>query len=272
MIFASDLDQTLIYSKKSMGAVQEDELVPVELHQGNYISYMTQTSIERLHKLAGDVLFVPVTTRTEEQYKRIFYIQQRFRPSYAVTSNGGKVFVNGVPDQEWAAHVYKVLKESAPFAEIRREFEQISSPEWVKKMDFSDELFFTIILHPERVMLSVIEEFRHRLARIGWYVSLQGRKLYLMPAGVNKGDAVLYIRDLVGACYIAAAGDSLLDESLLNISDFALSPSHGELYARKREQAGLRYTRVTGIKAAEELIENIAAYFLNIQQQGLALP
>ncbi|MFB5268463.1 HAD family hydrolase [Paenibacillus enshidis] len=267
MIFSSDLDRTLIYSRKSMGAVPEHELVPVELYQGEYISYMTQTSIELLQNLADQALFIPVTTRTEEQYKRIFYIQEFLKPKYAVTSNGGKVLVNGVMDREWSAQIQRALMESASFEEVRRAFEQISSPEWVKKVNFSDELFFTVILDPERVPVPIIEEFRHRLEGMGWHVSLQGRKLYLVPAGVNKGDAVLYIRELVGARYIASAGDSLLDESLLSISDLALSPRHGELYARKPENEGVRYTRLSGIKAAEELIEEITDYFLNIQQQ-----
>jgi hydroxymethylpyrimidine pyrophosphatase-like HAD family hydrolase len=250
-----------------MGEVPEHELVPVELYQGDYLSYMTHTSIELLQTLAGHALFIPVTTRTEEQYRRIFYIQEILKPKYAVTSNGGKILIDGVLDQEWSAHIQRALKGSASFADVRGAFEQISSPEWVKKMNFSDELFFTVILDPERVPLPVIDEFRHRLEGMGWHVSLQGRKLYLVPAGVNKGDAVLYIRDLIGARYIASAGDSLLDESLLNISDFALSPRHGELYARKPENEGVLYTRLSGIKAAEELIEEITAYFLNIQQQ-----
>ncbi|MDP4098057.1 hydrolase [Paenibacillus sp. P96] len=267
MIFASDLDRTLIYSRKSMGTVPENELVPVELYQGDYISYMTQTSIELLQKLAGHAMFIPVTTRTEEQYKRIFFIEEHLQPKYAVTSNGGKILIDGILDQAWSAHIQHSLKESAAPEEVSSAFAQISSPEWVRKIEFSDELFFSVMLYPERAPIPVIEEFRHRLAAMGWHVSFQGRKLYLVPAGINKGDAVLYIRDVVGARYIASAGDSLLDESLLNISDLALSPRHGELYARKPDKAGVRYTRLSGIKAAEELIAEITTYFLSIQQQ-----
>ncbi|EMF46042.1 hypothetical protein B481_2619 [Planococcus halocryophilus Or1] len=43
VLFASDLDQTLIYSRNSMGMdVTEEELVEVERYEGKPLSFMTK--------------------------------------------------------------------------------------------------------------------------------------------------------------------------------------------------------------------------------------
>jgi hypothetical protein len=68
LIFHADLDNTLIYSyKHDIGS----DTVGVERYQGRVISYMTGSSYEMLDQIRKRVLFVPVTTRTVEQYERI---------------------------------------------------------------------------------------------------------------------------------------------------------------------------------------------------------
>ena len=55
----------------------------------------------RLRALAADGLVVPATTRTIAQYHRIELPGSPFR--YAVTSNGGNILVDSVPDPDWSA-------------------------------------------------------------------------------------------------------------------------------------------------------------------------
>lgn len=71
IVFHTDLDNTLIYSyKRDIGRDKRC----VEIYQGREISFVTQETNRLLHKLSEwkeQVLIVPTTTRTTEQYARI---------------------------------------------------------------------------------------------------------------------------------------------------------------------------------------------------------
>ncbi|MDE6056296.1 MAG: HAD family hydrolase, partial [Lachnospiraceae bacterium] len=71
IIFHTDLDNTLIYSyKHNIGEKKRC----VEIYQGREISFVTQETYRLLQMLSerkGQVLIVPTTTRTIEQYQRI---------------------------------------------------------------------------------------------------------------------------------------------------------------------------------------------------------
>ena len=99
MIFASDLDRTLIYSNRLL--TKNHLPVPirnVEVYNGREISYMTEKAIALLRELADEMMFIPVTTRTVEQYHRIALFREEIRPTYAITCNGGVVLNNGNVD------------------------------------------------------------------------------------------------------------------------------------------------------------------------------
>lgn len=262
MIFASDLDRTLIYSKKAMGeAFGSTEVIPVELYQGEHISFMSPETARLLVELSKTALFVPVTTRTIEQYERIFYIRETFKPKYAVTSNGGNVLIDGVPDPGWQRHVAEALTRSENAEKVIEAFDRIASPDWVKSYRHSDNLFYSIILERENMPLDIVEDFRKELADMRWNLSVQGRKMYLVPDGVSKGDGLLHVKALAGASRIAASGDSLLDESLLKAADYAIVPRHGEIYAAYMEAGVYTFTDRDGMGAAEDLIAKIADWF-----------
>ncbi|NGZ74864.1 HAD family hydrolase [Saccharibacillus alkalitolerans] len=262
MIFASDLDRTLIYSKKAIGeGFGAAEVIPVELYQGEHISFMSPETARLLVELSKTALFVPVTTRTIEQYERIFYIRETFKPRYAVTSNGGNVLIDGEPDPDWRRHVAKSLAESEEAEKVIEAFGRISSPEWVKSYKHSDSLFYSIILDRENMPLEQVEDFRRELAGMRWNLSVQGRKMYLVPDGVSKGAGLLYVKERTGSSRIAASGDSLLDESLLRAADYAIVPRHGEIYASYMEAGLYTFTERDGMGAAEDLISKIAEWF-----------
>ncbi|MDR2137476.1 MAG: hypothetical protein LBO68_04225, partial [Synergistaceae bacterium] len=67
MIFASDLDNTLIHSYKR--ALPSD--ICVERKDGRALSFMTPRGRRMLQKARERCCFVPVTTRSLEQYRRL---------------------------------------------------------------------------------------------------------------------------------------------------------------------------------------------------------
>ncbi|WP_339205091.1 HAD family hydrolase [Paenibacillus sp. FSL K6-3182] len=258
MIFASDLDQTLIYSVRSKGEIELEEMVPVERYEERYISYMTKPAIQKLHELVSIMRFVPVTTRIPEQYNRIFAIREQFSPEYVIVSNGGTVLRNGEIDQEWHSFVREAVREHcAEHTEIASLFAEIASTHWVKSTDLCDELFYSIKVERDQLPHETLEELKPKLASLGWSYSLQGRKIYLVPERVSKGAAIQYVKEKLASNFVYAAGDSLLDESLLLAADYAISPVHGELGRSYSAHPHIQFTQARGALASEELLDSI---------------
>jgi hydroxymethylpyrimidine pyrophosphatase-like HAD family hydrolase len=105
--------------------------------------------------------------------------------------------------------------------------------------------------------VEAVDEMRKQLAPLGWSCSLQGRKIYLVPEKVSKGAAIEYVKEKLGSNYVFAAGDSLLDESLLLAADYAIAPCHGELGRTYATHPHFHFTNSRGALASEELLDRI---------------
>jgi len=94
VVVCSDLDRTLIYSAAALGLRGRDEDMPrllcVEFYRGAPLSYVTETAARTLQALADTAVFVPVTTRTPEQYARVRLLDKP--PAYAICANGAVVY------------------------------------------------------------------------------------------------------------------------------------------------------------------------------------
>ncbi|MCM3597406.1 haloacid dehalogenase [Metabacillus idriensis] len=262
MIFASDLDQTLIYSRRSFREpVSESDIRLIEMLDGQEISFMTKKAISMLKEIAEQMTFVPVTTRTPSQYGRITVFQEEIIPGYAVTSNGGHVFKNGKLDEEWKQHLENLMKnECTSLEEVSRKFQEIAADDWVLKQKNAENLFLYNIIDRALIPEVRLQEFILWLDRHGWKHSLQGRKLYFVPKPINKWDAVAYVKEAIGAKTVITAGDSLLDLCMLEGADHAFSPLHGELgESNTRLVETIKRTNKNGIFASEEILENVLA-------------
>ena len=68
IILNTDLDNTIIYSyKHDIG----NDKINVEIYKEKQISFITRKTYSLLKKLNKDILIVPTSTRTIEQYNRI---------------------------------------------------------------------------------------------------------------------------------------------------------------------------------------------------------
>ncbi|KZE72253.1 hydrolase [Paenibacillus jamilae] len=262
MIYASDLDQTLIYSKRSLGVPLESPgLLPAEQIDGVTSAFISAQALQLLKTLPADVMFMPVTTRTMEQYKRITVFQTELIPAYAVTSNGGNIIVGGEVDREWNRRIHEqVRRDGAHAEEARQVFGQVLHEDWVVSERFCDELFYAFVIDRDRMPLEQVLDKARVMQEMGWEVSIQGRKVYLVPAAVNKQAAVEHIRKLTNGGAVVASGDSLLDRCLLDYADYAIAPRHGELYReqlRDQLEINYRFTEVSGVYAADEIMEYV---------------
>lgn len=255
MMFASDLDGTLIYSNRRLD--EEPLPVPVrsvEVYNGREISFMTEKAIALLRELADEMMFVPVTTRTAEQYNRISLFREEIRPTYAITCNGGVVLKDGNVDIYWQDYVRaKIDGSTASVEDVKRKIEETAGSSWLEPIHVVDRFFVYMIikppLSPER-----FKEYSRWAAEYGWVFSVQGRKVYFIPSFINKWDAVNYVAEIEGKKTIYTAGDSNLDVCLIEQAKFGLIPRHGEA-AVNFGHLGL--TQKTGILASEEIIETI---------------
>lgn len=229
---------------------------------------MTNQAIEQLTQLFTQILFVPVTTRTIEQYRRIT-IFQKLVPKYAVTSNGGNILIDGLPDQDWNRHIRQLLQhECMPIKDIIARFNQLKQESWFMSGRIADELFYYAVVNRELMPVEDITFYGQWAKKQGWHLSIQGRKIYLVPAIVNKGNALKYIQDREQSAKLVAAGDSLLDLDMLLLADYPLVPPHGEIYRSICEgllsRSKLNFTKETGIRSSEEILERVADYFRSL--------
>ena len=264
MLFASDLDQTLIYSHKTSISKEIDEQIrPVERFEDRFISYMTHTALCQLNEISKRVLFVPVTTRTKLQYHRINFQDYDITHRYAVTSNGGTIFSDGVEDRDWSQLVLDGADRCLAAQDLIHKFKEISHPSWVKEDSgkLADQLFYYCLIERDKIPLTELAAFKLWASDHHWELSVQGRKLYLVPRNVNKKAAIQYIQQKEGMNRVVAAGDSLLDLDMLKAADVALAPAHGELYSLYLQGAldleKIKFTRKSGIEAAEEILESV---------------
>lgn len=74
MIYASDLDRTLIFSHRFLDEHKYNKkIVLVEDKDGKEISYMSELAYNKLQEINNnkDITFIPTTTRSLEEYNRI---------------------------------------------------------------------------------------------------------------------------------------------------------------------------------------------------------
>ncbi|MFC6154732.1 HAD family hydrolase [Nocardioides yefusunii] len=270
VVVASDLDRTLIFSRRSGGhtgvAVKD-----VETYRDAPISFVTPRAHDDLAALAASGRFVPVTTRTVEQYRRIRLPGPT--PPLALCANGGRLLVDGVEDEAWSRRASSSASSSGePFGAVWEWFaaaclDAAGEPHaFVSSFRAVEDLFVYAVAH-EAWPQSWIDEVGARVLQAGWSFSVQGRKVYAVPSGLSKGAGVTALRELrpdvfgdgSGTATLVTAGDSWLDRTLLEVGDVAWTPRGSELHRAGFSLATLRVTAEEGFAAGEELASAFAS-------------
>lgn len=206
------------------------------------------------------MLFVPVTTRTKDQYQRLSLFNAMIQPQYAITTNGGNIFFRGKLEQGWNQSVRaRVKHECLALEDVLGKFAEIKHAAGFLSEKIEDELFYSCVFEREHLPQDEIQDFSHWIETKGWVLSVQGRKIYLVPKAVNKRAALSYIRQRQGdATILIAAGDSLLDLGMLQRADYAIAPAHGEIYravaSKTLPRQEIHFTRKSGLLCSEEIL------------------
>ncbi|MFF1460931.1 HAD family hydrolase [Streptomyces sp. NPDC058330] len=259
-LVASDLDRTLIYSAAALQLTMDDEQAPrllcVEVYGRAPLSYMTEEAAALLGTLASTTVFVPTTTRTREQYRRIHLPGPP--PRYAICANGGHLLVDGVSDEDWQRQVAdRLAANCASLAEVRAHLLATADPAWLLKERVAENVFAYLVVDRAALPTGWVKELAAWAGPRGWTVSLQGRKIYAVPEPLTKSAAMREVARRCGATTTLAAGDSLLDSDLLLAADRAWRPAHGELADSGWDAPNTEALEERGVAAGEEILRRL---------------
>lgn len=214
-ILFTDLDNTLIYSKK----INIEEKIPVEIYNEEENSFMSKRSFNLLKELFDKIWLIPVTTRTIAQYSRI---NMGIKPEYALCANGGILLRDGVIDKKWYNETLGIVEDS--YVEREKAFKYLEGD---KRRNFEcrniENLFvFTKCEKAYEVSRNLKEVLNTDLVDILY----NGFKLYILPKKLNKGDMVKRLLKSISKDEfdssrdrIFAAGDTEFDLSIIKFAD-----------------------------------------------------
>lgn len=217
-IFATDLDNTLIFSYKHCG---NDDFC-VEYIDGKPQSFITQKAkwlLSEVMATSKDLMLIPITSRSLEQYMRIKFPSQAV-PEYAVTTNGALLLRKGVVDQSWRDESMELVNPWRK--EICRMYGCLSSHHEIKSFRIVDDayLYAVCVSHESASAVGVFYQNRTELT-----VAASGRKVYFFPPLLNKGEAVRRLIKKLNVNNSISAGDSIIDEPMLLTTNTAIIPN-----------------------------------------------
>lgn len=245
MVFFTDLDKTIVYSRES-------NHVCVEYKGDEEITYMTLNAKNLLNKLLckENITIIPCTLRSFEQTSRIEFISNTLTP-FLICDNGFSIYNKGNLDESWDSYMQSQLKaypNNETFDTINQFVKDNNIP--IRQIKSNRNAFFTIIFQcksdAELYANKVIEQVDPTLYKF----ELQGRKLYIIPLFLDKVLALNYLKREFSHDVILTAGDSKVDENFIKEGDIMILPNHSELNIM-----GARRTNSIGINAGEEILE-----------------
>ena len=211
VIFAADLDNTLLYSYKH----RRPGDICIEYIKGKEQGYMPASVYEMLGGIAKRATIIPVTTRSVDQYKRINWPAQA-EPKMAAVANGSILLGDPELNQRWEENVEASLSE----LERMRDILAVST-EYIRCRIVDKKYLFVYCAQGiDPLLKSAAIQALTTLK-----VTASGRKIYLFPPGVDKGTATLKIRQFLEPALLISAGDSDIDLPMLNQADIALVPN-----------------------------------------------
>ena len=215
ILFASDLDNTLIYSRRH---VLPEEKICVEYYEGHPQSFMTTEAANILRFMVTEAVFVPLTTRSLAQYGRIEW-PSGLAPSLALVANGAVLLRRGKVDHKWQAVSRRLVR---PYmSELTAWQNKLTARFPAQTCRMVDDSYLFLAAPDESAAQNIAggihDSYPLRLAR-------SGRKIYLFPPAMDKGTALKRLQKIIRPSLTVAAGDSVIDLPMLRIADVAIMP------------------------------------------------
>lgn len=213
LLFTCDIDNTLLYSYRK----KQDGYICIEINKGKEQGFMSQYTFNNFIEMTKRVKFVPVTTRSVEQYRRIVFPYD-YIPEYALVSNGAVLLRNGNICSDWNL----ITKNDLLKQQLSEIYNRYHSDSRFINCRIVDDSYVFVYCSPNTDAQGVTAE----LSEI-WdmNVELSGRKIYFFPESLSKGSAVEKLKKIINPDCTISAGDSTIDISMLNAADKAIIPA-----------------------------------------------
>lgn len=210
ILFATDLDNTLIHSHKH----KQDKDVCVEWIGNKKQSYMSAYTYKTLPNLAKVIKILPITTRSIDQYNRIQFPNKCI--SKAITTNGAIML-----DKHKSTLLIK--NKDINMQNLKCIENVLSTEPAVEAVNYVDNTYIYAICTDEQYAKSISMSTPHTK---DIKVMVSGRKVYFIPFSFTKGNTLSKIKDRNNFDLVIAAGDSELDIDMLEVADIALAPAN----------------------------------------------
>jgi hydroxymethylpyrimidine pyrophosphatase-like HAD family hydrolase len=250
MIFFTDLDRTIIYSKRFIHS--SEQVVLVERDGEKEIAFMTVKGLEILRELAGKITVIPVTTRNYLEYNRIQLLNE-LGLEYCIINNGAEILHRGKRDEDYSAMIKcEINRIPYDFDSALQKFFDVFNCKDVKLYRLSDGFLWVIVMKSDDFDRSLLSRLDEKMKVRGWSVSATGKKIYLIPSAISKWTAVRYLKEKLSNEPIICAGDSFMDKEMIENADIGIIPLESEIIG---VLPSIRKTCSTGIKAGEEILK-----------------
>lgn len=255
MIYFSDLDRTLIYSNKFIGKGQNE--ICIETLNCEEISYMSLKSIEYLREILKHKKFIPTTTRSIEQYRRINFEEQDIHFEWSIVSNGGNILYKGEVVKEWNEILNEKMKTCESLELVMESFkENYGNICGIKKIRDVDKVFFYIVVDKEVFNENYIEDFKEFFLKFKWDTYVNGRKMYFLPEVVTKEAAIEFLSNYLNEKKFAALGDSIMDLNMIKYAKKAYIP-RGSYIENYDVNSNVYISLKSGFEGIEEILKSI---------------
>ena len=213
--FFSDLDNTLVYSHRTL---LPGKRIAVEYLNDHIQSYMTKKTYDYFSK-TNEVFLVPITTRTCEQYARLSETFAEFGCRYALVCNGGILLDNKEIDSEWISETKRIAgEELSDLKEASGLFLRFFPTE---SIHYANDIMLYAKTDTPALDAAKLTSILNRKSLNIYYDS---RKVYCIPASIDKGIAMKRFSNRMGISRTIAAGDSIPDIPMLGGSDVPILP------------------------------------------------
>ncbi len=215
ILFACDLDNTLIHSYK----YKHEGDVCIEYINGKEQSYISKNALNILSKLNEKIDFVPITTRSLEQFRRIIW-PDNCKPQYVITTNGGNLLVNNNINCDWYLESSEYI--ALVFEKLISLRDELLHQNRFIRVRIVDDAYLFAYCKDGININEILLEYKNIL---GINVIASGKKIYFFPNQINKGHALIRLKKVLESQYIIAAGDSSIDMPMFKEADLAIVPT-----------------------------------------------
>lgn len=258
MIYFSDLDRTIICSKKLIA--KDDNAICIEYKDGKEISYITNDILNKIKELNTSKIFIPTTTRSIEQFNRINFKDFGINFKYSITSNGAHIFKNGELLDSWEKEIESLKKDATDMNKIISDYNNLFSKKiskYIKNFKIVENNFFYIVLNKADDPIDFLSDFIKYLEDNGWVYFKNCSKAYFLPKGMTKENAIKFIvENEFESKDFYALGDSNMDVGMLSVAKKAYIPKHGDISSTFKHN-DLYVTNAEGLEAINEMLEKI---------------